>query len=179
MSESLRARWGWHQLSSPWARRVVADADLRPGDLVLDLGAGTGALTEELVRVGARVIAVELHPARYHELRRQLQGKNAIAVRADIRELRLPRRPFHVVANPPFSATAAVLRRLVAPGSRLVRADLVVPRHVVRRWTGGRAPGDGRWSWEFEAAAGRAVPRGAFRPPAPHDAMVLCIVRRP
>ena len=39
----------------------------------------------------------------------------------------------------------ALLRRLVAPGSRLVRADVVLPWHVAKRWTSRAAPGNGRW----------------------------------
>jgi 16S rRNA A1518/A1519 N6-dimethyltransferase RsmA/KsgA/DIM1 with predicted DNA glycosylase/AP lyase activity len=54
--------WGWHRLADEWAARVVAAAAVGPGELVLDIGAGTGALTGPLVRAGARVVAVELHP---------------------------------------------------------------------------------------------------------------------
>jgi 23S rRNA (adenine-N6)-dimethyltransferase len=145
---------------------------------VLDVGAGLGALTVPLVRQGARVIAVELEPRRLAELRRRFEGTSVIVVHADCRDLRLPRRPFSVVANPPFSATSAVLRRLVAPGSRLERADLVVPRYVARQWTAGSAPGHQRWSQRFSAGTGRAVPRTAFWPASPHDAIVLTLRRR-
>ena len=37
-----------------WAERVVAASPVRPGDLVLDLGAGAGALTWPLLATGAR-----------------------------------------------------------------------------------------------------------------------------
>ena len=57
-------RWGWHQLADGWARWLVERADVEPHDLVLDVGAGTGAITRHLVDAGARVVAVELHPAR-------------------------------------------------------------------------------------------------------------------
>jgi 23S rRNA (adenine-N6)-dimethyltransferase len=63
--------WGWHRLADEWAARVVAAAAIRPGELVFDLGAGTGALTGHLVQAGARVVAVELHPGRAATLRRR------------------------------------------------------------------------------------------------------------
>ena len=43
-----------------WARRMVALAGVGPGDLVLDIGAGRGALTAPLVRAGTRVVAIEI-----------------------------------------------------------------------------------------------------------------------
>lgn len=142
------------------------------------MGAGDGVLTFLLAGTGARVVAVELHPERCRLLREVHADGDVIVVQADARDLRLPRRPFHVVANPPFGATAGLLRRLVAPGSRLVEARLVVPRHVARRWTSGEAPGAARWAAQFEASTGRAIPRSAFRPPPPHDAVVLVVSRR-
>jgi hypothetical protein len=42
---SGRQPWGWHRLDQDWAERIVAAAAIRPGELVVDLGAGTGALT--------------------------------------------------------------------------------------------------------------------------------------
>jgi 23S rRNA (adenine-N6)-dimethyltransferase len=66
-----RASWGWHRLADDWAARVVAAADVRPGELVLDIGAGQGALTRPLIKAGVRVIAVELRPGRAEALRRR------------------------------------------------------------------------------------------------------------
>ena len=172
-----RPWWGFHQLGPDWAERLVGDADVRRGDLVLDVGAGIGALTVPLLDAGARVIAVELHPDRARRLRARF-GSAVTVVRADARDLRLPRRPFSVVANPPFGATTALLRRLVQPGSRLVAAHLVLPAHAVDRWSSPGAPGAGRWAREFTTGRGRRVPRCAFTPPPPADARVLRIVRR-
>ena len=84
-------------------------------------------LTRPLVEHGARVIAVELSRDRARSLRDRFIDFDVKVVRADASELRLPKPPFRVVANPPFSITVSLLRRLVAPGSRLVRADLIVP----------------------------------------------------
>jgi 23S rRNA (adenine-N6)-dimethyltransferase len=156
----------------------VADAGIRPGDLVLDVGAGTGALTAPLVDAGARVVAFELHPGRAAALRERFAGAPVTVVHADAADLRLPRRPFRVVANPPFAVTTRLLGRLLAPGSRLVRADVVLQHAAARRWAGGRAPGAGRWGRDYDVRPGRPVPRAAFDPRPPVDCRVLRVTRR-
>ena len=125
--------WGWYRLDRSWAERLVAESGVARGDLVLDIGAGDGALTAPLVELGARVVAFELHPGRAAALRRRF-GDDVRVVQADAADLRLPRRPFRVVANPPWSITDPLLRRLLHPASRLVRADLLLKRSATRRW---------------------------------------------
>jgi 23S rRNA (adenine-N6)-dimethyltransferase len=156
---------------------VVADAGIRPGDLVLDVGAGSGALTAPLLTAGARVIAIELHPGRAAALRARF-GRDITVVRADAADLRLPTRPFKVVANPPFAISVSVLKRLVAPGSRLVRADVIVPWHTARRWAEGAGPGAARWGASFSIGLGRPIPRSAFSPPPPSGVALLVLARR-
>ncbi|HEY8543902.1 MAG TPA: rRNA adenine N-6-methyltransferase family protein [Acidimicrobiales bacterium] len=170
--------WGWHQLTDGWARRLVASADLSPGDVVVDIGAGAGAITEPLVRAGARVLAVELHPRRADRLRRRFADAPVKVLQVDAADLRLPTRPFHVVANPPFAVTTAILRRLLAPGSRLEAAHLVVPTYVAARWASGRAPAAHRWSRHFTARRGPTVPPRAFVPAPPRAAAILELRRR-
>lgn len=178
MSVERRTRWGWHRLTDDWARRLVRAVGITPGDLVLDVGAGSGALTLPLVDIGARVIAIELHPRRAQQLRDRFGRAPVTVVQADAADLRLPRRPFRVVANPPFGITAALIRRLVSRGSRLVAADLVVPRHVAVRWASNRVPGGNRWRQTFDAYVRCRVPRDAFRPSPPGQTAVLRIERR-
>jgi 23S rRNA (adenine-N6)-dimethyltransferase len=171
-------RWGWHRLTPAAAERLVADAHVRRGDLVVDIGAGTGAITEQLLRRGARVIAVELHPVRHAALVERFCGDDVVVVRADATDLRLPRRAFRVVANPPFATTTAVLSRLMAPGSRLRDAHLVLERAAAERWALGRAPGAGRWQRDFDVRLGRGIPRHHFVPPPPVACAELVVRRR-
>jgi 23S rRNA (adenine-N6)-dimethyltransferase len=175
-----RRAWGWHRLSADWAARVVAAAAVRPGELVLDIGAGDGALTAPLLAAGARVVAVELHPARAARLSQKFP--QITVVHADAATLRLPSRPFRVVASPPYSHTAPLLRLLLAPGSRLTAADLVLQRAAVHRYAAdpraGRPGRPGRPAGGFRLHAGLPVPRRAFRPPPQVDSAVLVIRRR-
>ncbi|MEV6282351.1 rRNA adenine N(6)-methyltransferase family protein [Kribbella sp. NPDC051770] len=193
-SGQARGAWGWHPLDSRWAQRVVDAAGVRSGDLVLDVGAGLGALTGPLVRAGAEVIAVELHPVRAAKLRERFgapstAGRSEAAptgnrsgsvrvIQVDATDLRLPTRPFRVISSPPYGVSTALLKRLLAPGSRLLSADLVLQRQVVNRWVEGRAPGAARWTRHYDTSIGIRLPRKAFTPPPHVDSAVLRITKR-
>lgn len=178
MPASGRQRWGWHALDDRWARRIVAAAAIEPGDLVLDIGAGTGALTAPLVKAGARVIAVELHERRADALRRRFAGKPVTVVRADAADLWLPSKPFKVVANPPYGLVTAIVKRLVSNGSRLESADLVVPAWFVTKVCNGELVGTRRWAGTFDVGRGLTVPVSAFSPAPRVGSAVLRIRRR-
>lgn len=174
------ARWGWHRLDARAAERLVADAHLPPHALVVDIGAGDGAITRALVAAGHRVVAVELHPDRVRRLRTRFGNLDTVTVvRADARDLRLPRRSFHVVANPPFAASAQIVRRLLHPGSRLETARLILQDQTTRRWASAAAPGRADSSRQFSLVAGPRVPRQSFVPPPPVNTRILEITRRP
>ena len=153
-------------------------AGVKPGELVLDVGAGLGALTAPLVRAGARVVAVELHPGRADRLRRRFEDAPVTVVRADATDLRLPARPFRVVSSPPYNVSTQLLKRLLAPGSRLVSADLVLQRQVANRWVRGDAPGANRWFRHYDPSIGIRLPRKAFTPPPHVDSAVLVLRKR-
>ncbi|MEW6250879.1 MAG: rRNA adenine dimethyltransferase family protein, partial [Planctomycetota bacterium] len=55
-------------------RKLVAAAELEPADVVLEVGAGTGSLTELLLETGARVVAVEIDRGLQKILRERLGG---------------------------------------------------------------------------------------------------------
>jgi 23S rRNA (adenine-N6)-dimethyltransferase len=151
---------------------------VQPGDLVLDVGAGEGALTAHLAAAGAHVIAFELHPGRCRALRNRFVDAPVTVVNVDAARLRLPRRPFRVVASPPYAVSSRLLRQLLSRGSRMVSADLVLQRAVAQRFVAGRLPGANRWGREFMLQRGLTVPRTAFRPSPRVDSMVLVIRRR-
>ena len=162
---------GRHHLRPAEARRLVERAGVRPGDLVVDLGAGHGAITAPLVEAGARVLAVELDRRAARVLRDRFAGESAVTVvEADLLRVRLPGRPFRVVANLPFATTSDALRRLLDPRLAMVRADLVLQRSAARRWAGA----GGR---SFAVHVDSNLDRRAFEPPPRVDAAVL-VARR-
>jgi 23S rRNA (adenine-N6)-dimethyltransferase len=147
-------------------------------DLVLDLGAGLGAVTRPLARTGARVIAVERDERIARRLTaRMAQFPNVTVVAGDALAVPLPHQPYRVVANIPFAITMDLLRRLA--GSRLHAADLVVQLAAGRRLAG---PPDRpellRWHRRFAFSLGPVLPAYLFRPAPPVPAVVLRLRRR-
>jgi 23S rRNA (adenine-N6)-dimethyltransferase len=160
----------------------VRSADLSPADLVLDIGAGNGALTSELARRAGRVWAIEIDPLLAARLRQRFhRAQNVSVTEADALRVRLPAEPFRVVANIPFNRTTAILRRLLDdPRVPLARADVIVAAAVASkraRMMPGTLLGIYWGAW-YEFALTRCLDASAFSPPPSTDAAVLRIVRR-
>jgi 23S rRNA (adenine-N6)-dimethyltransferase len=144
----------------------VEASPARRGDLVVDLGAGDGALTDPLADLGCRVLAVEVHPQRAARLRERFAGTRVAVIERDIEAFRWPGHPFRVVANPPYDGINALVRHLL--GLRQLRsADLLVADATARGLLERASRYDAR------LRLGLRVPRAAFRHPPPADARVL------
>ena len=177
-----RAELGQHFLAGGrLAAELVDQAEVGAGDLVVEIGAGTGVLTEALARRAGRVVAVECDPRLADRTRSRLaEYDNVRVVTADALAMPAPGRPFRVRANPPFGATAAMLRRLLGdPRSRMDRADLLLQEQAARRYAAVRpgSPETIRWGTVYELTTGRRLGPGCFRPP-PKVAATILVARR-
>lgn len=167
------------------ARASGADEDrlARADRLVLDLGAGRGAITAALAAAGGRVIAVERDPRLAAGLRRRFDGDPRVrVVEADLRSFPLPRREFLVVASPPFSLTTTLCRRLLGdPAVPLAGAELIV-QWGAARWLANPRPRDAETAWwaaRYTLRLARTIGRASFAPPPRVDAAWLSVRPRP
>ena len=183
VSSQTRPR-GRHALRSrAFADELVRDAGLPPGTFVLDLGAGNGALTRALADAGTRVRAVELDQAALRQLETRFDGDPRVdVVEGDATVLPLPDEPFAVVANLPFAAGTAILRRLLGdPRVPLTQLDAIVEWGLAVKRTAvwpSTLLGCSWGAW-YELSIVRRVPRACFAPPPSVDAAVLRASRRP
>lgn len=168
-------------------RAIVADAGVGPGDRVLEVGPGLGALTLALRAAGAQVVAVELDRGLVracgavvgHDPGVQLVHADALTV--DLGWL-LPS-PLPLVANLPYHAATPIVLRLLAAGA-ITRGHVMVQREVGERWSAG--PGDERFgavsvkvAAYAEARVARRISRQAFFPVPGVDSVTVDLVPRP
>ncbi|GAB2858889.1 23S rRNA (adenine(2058)-N(6))-methyltransferase Erm(O) [Streptomyces deserti] len=153
----------------------------RPVPLLLEVGAGKGALTETLAPHCGELHAYEIDPRLAAVLRgRFSDAPHVRVVEGDFLAARPPRTPFSVAGNVPFSRTAAVVDWcLRAPA--LTDATFLTQLEYARKRTGDY----GRWTlltvltwprheWRLLGRVGRH----SFRPVPRVDAGVLRIERR-
>ncbi|MFD5714401.1 ErmE/ErmH/ErmO/ErmR family 23S rRNA (adenine(2058)-N(6))-methyltransferase [Streptomyces pharetrae] len=161
------------------ARLAVPDGRTAP--LMLEVGAGKGALTAALLPRCTRLLAYEIDPRLVPRLRARFADTPRVRVLAgDFLAARPPRTPFSVAGNVPFSRTAAVVDWcLRAPALR--DATLLTQLEYARKRTGDY----GRWSlltvrsWpRYEWRLVARIDRSRFSPVPRVDAGVVRIERR-
>lgn len=137
---------GQNFLHDPGAlNKIVATAEIAPEETVLEVGAGTGALTRALLDCGSPVVAVETDARLLPLLRAglphtpRLRLLHADVLRLDLARLLAPQ-PWLCVANLPYYITGAILRHLLECPHRPRRLVLTVQQEVAQRLVA--RPGD-------------------------------------
>jgi 23S rRNA (adenine-N6)-dimethyltransferase len=129
------------------------------------------------------VRAVELDATALRQLETRFGSDRRVEIVAeDATAVPLPEEPFAVVANLPFAAGTAILRRLLGdPAVRLSQLDAIVEWGLAAKRTSvwpSTLLGCTWGAW-YELSLVRRVPRACFAPPPSVDAAVFRATRRP
>lgn len=115
--------------------KILVAADLKKGESVLEIGPGTGLLTQALVGSKARVVAVELD----HDLIEPLVkhfGEKIELIEGDIlriETLPVEDRNYKLIANIPYNITSPIIEKFLTQSPRPSRMILMVQREVADR----------------------------------------------
>ncbi len=153
---------------------IVGALRVPAGGIVLEIGAGTGQLTEALLEAGHEVVALEIESRLVGHLRNRfrrhprLRIVEADARVVDLAEVLPPSSPFAAVGNLPYFAANPIIRHLLESTRRPTELVVMVQREVAREIAA--PPGD----WSLLSISVRVyaepellfdVPPEAFDPP--------------
>jgi 16S rRNA (adenine1518-N6/adenine1519-N6)-dimethyltransferase len=122
--------------------KIIGAADLKPSDNIIEVGPGTGFLTERLIKQVKHVTAVELDRGMVDLLRRRFEGvKNLEVIQSDILNLRtqdtgLRTQPFKIVANIPYYITSPLLKHFLQSDHRPTSIVVLVQKEVAEKIVG-------------------------------------------
>jgi 16S rRNA (adenine1518-N6/adenine1519-N6)-dimethyltransferase len=185
-----RKRFGQHFLQSQWAEKVVRAINPQPGDVLLEIGPGLGAITLPLASTGAPILAIEIDRDLSAELATRVPG-NVSLMTGDFLTMDVvpfltgiapqrhagvgapqARSRYRVVGNLPYNLSSPIMFRLIDMQRRhalFVDATLMVQREVADRLVarpGTKAYGTLGVSVQLHTRVSRLLdlPPGAFRP---------------
>lgn len=139
---SPRKRFGQNFLvDQNLVRKLVDDAGVGEGDLVLEVGPGTGTLTEELLGRGCRVVACELDRGLAALLRERLAGRDTFTlIEGDCLASKREISPevvgavgggrFRLVANLPYGAATPLMLALLTEHPACLSMHVTIQREV-------------------------------------------------
>lgn len=129
----MRAKLGQHMMvSSKWLRVIADLLEISSYDEVVELGAGTGNLSEEIIlRKPRKLILIEKDAKLVEVLRSKLGGRSDVSiVKGDIRDF-IPIKTDKIASNPPYYLSSWLLLGLTR--SSFKRAVLTFQREFVER----------------------------------------------
>ncbi len=190
MTHIPRKRFGQHFLHDPGIlRKIVQAIAPQPGDDVVEIGPGEGALTLPLLRELGRMTVIELDRDLVPRLRAAAEGigeleiVNADVLTVDFSALRR-KGPLRVVGNLPYNISSPILFHCLDHIDAIRDMHFMLQKEVVERMAA--APGSkvyGRLSVMLQLVCRveplLRVPAGAFRPPPKVESAVVRLTPRP
>ena len=190
MYRSRRQALGQHFLSNPGVlRKIVAAIDPKAAEVIVEIGAGQGALTMALAAKAGRVVAIEkderLIPGLREAMPANVEVVHADALRVDLRGIleKSSAERLRLVGNVPYSISSPLLFRVLDERAVLSDCVFLLQKEVAERVTAG--PGTKSYAPlgillrnEFEARIAFTVSPGSFSPPPKVRSALLMLRRR-
>jgi 16S rRNA (adenine1518-N6/adenine1519-N6)-dimethyltransferase len=193
MAQPPRPKLGQHFLCDRrFQRRIVETLAIQPSDLVCEIGAGRGAMTELLAARAHEVVALEVDRGLASRLEQKFANKPGIEVveadilRTDFAALcrRYQSAQCYVFGNLPYYITSPILHHLFDYAQWIRGMGLVVQREVADRLSalpGSRAYGYLTVLTQLSANPRLefGIPPGAFSPPPKVDSALVTFEMKP
>ena len=116
-------------------KRLIAASGILWKDTVLEIGAGSGIISEDLLSVSRKVIAVEIDKDLFALLSGRLGNNKALGlVCGNFLEIDLPKEPYKVFSNIPFSITGEIIKKLLFSNNPPDSCNLIVQKEAAEKF---------------------------------------------
>lgn len=167
--------------------KIIHEADPKPGQTILEIGPGLGAITRGLVASGADVTAIEFDRKLAEYLRTAVVPLGLHLIEADacrVKYAELFPGDFRVVSNLPYSAGTIVIAKLLdletPPADMLLMLQKeVAERFLARPGTADYSALTVRIAAVYEGRIVRMVPPEVFYPEPSVESALFALVRKP
>ncbi len=115
MRHPFRKKWGQNFLRDPnYIRKIIATLDPQPEDIILEIGPGDGALTNELASQVSKIIAIEIDPLLVKHLN-ETCSTNVNIIEGDILDYNFYNIPsgFKILGNLPYYITSPIIFKII------------------------------------------------------------------
>jgi len=121
-------------------RKIVEAGEIKFDDVILEIGPGKGVLTEKLLKVAGRVIAVEKDQELFEFLKikfvKEIDTGTLVIVHGDILEFEVASykvKSYKIIANIPYNITGAILKKFLSGEVQPELMILMVQQEVAER----------------------------------------------
>ena len=164
-----------------YVRYLISLSSVCDQDHILEIGAGSGVITEELAKAAQHVIALEIDKVYFEQVQARVRRyQNVTCKRVDFMRYQLPDEAYKVFANIPFSITAEIIDKLLGSSDAPNEAFLIMQREAADKFVvqSGSTEASALWQpwYEFEILA--EIDRTQFQPVPSVDAALLSIRKR-
>ena len=182
MKHFARKRFGQHFLTDEAIVGAIVDAiDPRPGEAIIEIGPGLGAMTDPLVARCGRLTVIELDRDLAARLRRrsELDVIEADVLKVAFNALATSHgRKLRIVGNLPYNISTPILFHLLGHVEHVLDQHFMLQKEVVERMAAQPGGKDfGRLSvmlqWRYDIEAVLDVPPEAFDPPPRVESAVV------
>lgn len=116
--------------------KIIKNAKINSNDVVFDIGAGKGIITQNLNQICKKVIAIELDSSLFFELKQKFTNTNVEVIHQDFLIYHLPEYPYKVFANIPFNMTAEIINKLLADKNPAQEIYLIMQYEAFLKYAG-------------------------------------------
>ncbi|WP_422119084.1 16S rRNA (adenine(1518)-N(6)/adenine(1519)-N(6))-dimethyltransferase RsmA [Gardnerella sp. DNF00186] len=176
-------------------RKIVAAAEVKSGDIVMEVGPGLGSLTLAILQTGAQLTAVEIDPPLARRLPHTVEEfmpqsmqkfnvilKDALTVNADDVPQIAQAKQFTLVANLPYNVATPIILTLLEKFSNLQNFLVMVQKEVADRLCaqpGNKVYGTPsvKLAWYGKAQRAGLIGRNVFWPSPNVDSTLVSFTR--